>query len=170
MRSPTTSFGLRWLQPAIGLWLPVLFAADRVRPVEDAAARSALPEFVTIPHATAAELTPANGSPVASAMTTWTRSHGDAGSRRYSALTQINRTNVTRLAEAWTFRSGDGAANVQCNPIIVDGVLFAPTPGNALVALDAATGAERWRTSFTHIPAKGLSAFVARRGLLYWPG
>ena len=170
MRSTTTLIGFRWLQLAAGLGMPALFAADVVRPVEDAAARLALPEFVTIPHATAAELTPANGSPVASAMTTWTRSHGDAGSRRYSALTQINRTNVTRLAEAWTFRSGDGAANVQCNPIVVDGVLFAPTPGNALVALDAATGAERWRTSFTHIPAKGLSAFVARRGLLYWPG
>ena len=46
---------------------------------------------------------------------------------------------------AWTFRSQDGAANIQCTPIIVDGLLYAPTPGRAIVALDAATGVERWR-------------------------
>lgn len=139
--------------------------------VEDAAARAALPEFVTIPAAISAELAPASGLPRASGMTTWMRSHGDAGSRRYSALAQIDRSNVSRLAVAWTYRSGDGAANIQCNPIVVDGVMFAPTAGNALVAIDAATGKERWRIAVKgEVRAKGLAATVARRGLLYWPG
>src|SRR5262245_3042451 len=112
-------------------------ASDRV---EDAAARARLPEFQVIPAATAAELTPTNGLPSAEAMGTWTVSHGDAGARRYSALAQINRSNVKQLREAWTYHSNDGRGNIQCNPIVVDSVMFAPTPGRAIVALDATNG------------------------------
>jgi len=98
----------------------------------------------------------------------WPRSHGDNGSRRYSSLKQITRENVRSLEVAWTYHSKDGAANVQCTPIVVDGVLYAPTAGRALVALDAASGVERWR-----IPAGQpgrLENQPARRGLVYWPG
>ncbi len=134
--------------------------------VEDAEARARLPEFKTVP--AAARLTPA--APVDdAAFTTWTRSQGDAGARRYSALHQINRDNVHRLEVAWTYRSGDGATNVQCTPIVVDGTLYTPTPGNALVALNAATGAEKWRRTFPDLRRR-LQDVPARRGLVYWPG
>ncbi|MBI5689680.1 MAG: PQQ-binding-like beta-propeller repeat protein [Verrucomicrobia bacterium] len=137
--------------------------------VEDAAARAALPEFRYIPAARAAELAPA--APVdLGQFRGWPRSQGDNGARRYSALTQINRDNVRNLAVAWTFRSGDGAANLQCTPIIVDDVLYAPTPGRALVALDAATGVERWRWQSPPVKAARLQDTPARRGLVYWPG
>jgi quinoprotein glucose dehydrogenase len=145
-----------------------LFSAPAAK-LEDPAARAALPEYKYIPAAKPEELTPAadvDPKPFQG----WSRSQGDNGARRYSALTQINRGNVGQLEVAWTYRSGDGAANVQCTPIIVDGVLYAPTPGRAIVALDAATGQERWR--FTLPPAKParLQDAPARRGLVYWPG
>lgn len=138
--------------------------------IEDAAARAALPEYHTIPAAPVAGL--AAALPVdPRVFSTWTRSQGDSGSRRYSALNQITRDNVRDLAVAWTFRAGDGAANIQCTPIVVDGVLFAPTPGLALVAIDAATGQELWRRSLADGPVRNrLQDAPARRGLVYWEG
>jgi quinoprotein glucose dehydrogenase len=52
---------------------------------------------------------------------------------------------------------------VQCNPVIVNGVMYAPTVGNALVAINAETGKEIWRFNPQARP-------VAQRGLIYWPG
>ena len=138
--------------------------------LEDAAARAALPETWTIPAAPAAELSPAM-APDPATFLGWPRSQGDDGSRRYSALNQIHRGNVRDLEVAWTYRSGDGAANLQSTPIIVDGVLFATTPGLAIVALDAATGREKWRSRFPLEKGKlRLQDQPARRGLVYWPG
>ncbi|HSH94956.1 MAG TPA: PQQ-binding-like beta-propeller repeat protein, partial [Roseimicrobium sp.] len=130
--------------------------------VEDPKAREALPLYKTIPAATPKELTPANGLPKMEAFRNWTRSHGDQGSSRFSALTQINRDNVSKLEVAWTYKSGDGKQNIQCNPIVVRGVMFTPTPGNQLTAVNAATGQELWR-----FKPEGRPAF---RGLVYWPG
>jgi quinoprotein glucose dehydrogenase len=72
---------------------------------------------------------------------------------------------------AWTYHSKDGAANIQCTPIVVDGMMYAPTAGRAIAALDAATGVERWRFQVEK-PAGviGLEDAPARRGLVYWPG
>jgi quinoprotein glucose dehydrogenase len=137
---------------------------------DDPAARARLPEFEIIPAATTAELTPAAAEPDNGAFRTWTVSHGDAGSRRYSALAQINKANVGQLRPAWTYHSGDGHANIQCNPIVVEGVMFAPTAGGSLVAIDAATGEERWRFALERPPRPGLADAPARRGLVYWPG
>jgi len=145
-------------------------AVSAAGPTDDPAARARLPEFQTIPAATAAELTPTNGLPDPAALRTWTVSHGDAGSRRYSALAQITRANVKQLQPAWTYRSGDGVGNIQCNPIVVDGVMFAPTVGRAIVALDAARGTELWRFQLENPARLALADAPARRGLVYWPG
>lgn len=143
-------------------------------PIEDAAARARLPLEQVVPAATAAELTPAQ--PETHDFRTWGVSHGDPGSRRYSALTQIDRTNVHRLREAWTYRSKDvenlqpGWRGVQSNAIVVGDTLFAPTAGRAIVALDAVTGRERWRYQVEQPRRVGLEDAPARRGLVYWPG
>ncbi|MGP8244201.1 MAG: PQQ-binding-like beta-propeller repeat protein, partial [Bryobacteraceae bacterium] len=92
----------------------------------------------------------------------WGRSNGDNASSRYSKLKQIDRTNVGRLQVAWIYHSGDGKGNIEANPVIVHGTLYAPTPGRAVVAVDAVTGREIWR----FLP-EGRPAF---RGLAYWPG
>ncbi len=62
----------------------------------------------------------------------------------YSPLGQITPDNVGALRVAWEFHSGD-PGQTQCNPIIVDGVLYSTTAKNQVFALDAATGRERWR-------------------------
>jgi hypothetical protein len=149
---------MRRLPPSLLACLcAALPASSAPAPVEDPAARAALPEFKYIPAAKPETLAPA--TPVDAAIFRgWPRSQGDNGSRRYSALSQITRANVRSLEIAWTYRSGDGAANLQCTPIVVDGLLYAPTPGKALVALDATTGAERWRRQLPvakiHPPAR----------------
>jgi glucose dehydrogenase len=130
--------------------------------VEDPAEREKLPLYQTIAAAADSELTPANGCPPRNTYLKWQRSHGDNGGTRYSALTQINRQNVTNLQVAWTYHSKDGRDNIQCNPIIVDGVMFAPTPGKFIVAVNGETGAELWR-----FKPEGRPAF---RGLIYWSG
>ena len=146
-----------------------LFAADEPLTVEDPAARQGFPKYQYILAATPEELTPAQ--PVdAAAMTTWWRSQGDAGSRRYSALKQITKDNVSQLEVAWTYHSEDGADNIQATPIIVGRTLFAPTPGRALVAIDAVGGIERWRFQLEPVAQVALEDAAARRGLIYWPG
>jgi quinoprotein glucose dehydrogenase len=130
--------------------------------VEDPKEREKLPLYKVIPAARPEELTPANGFPKRETFLTWHRSHGDNGGTRFSALNQINRQNVTNLQVAWTYHSRDGSNNIQCNPIIVNGVMFAPTPGKFIVAVNAENGTEMWRFK----PA-GRPAF---RGLIHWPG
>lgn len=150
----------RWFLATVAFALAT--AAADYWAVEDAAARERLPLYEVIPAALPEELTPANGYPRRETYLRWQRSHGDNGGTRYSALTQINRHTVTNLAVAWTYHARDASNNIQCNPIIVDGVMFAPTPGKQVVAVDAATGVERWR-----FRPEGRPAF---RGLTYWPG
>ena len=90
--------------------------------IEDAREREKLPLYKTIPAAKPEELTPANGYPTRDTFLTWHRSHGDNGGMRYSALEQINLTNVAELQQAWIYHSADGSNNLQCNPIIVGGM------------------------------------------------
>ncbi len=73
--------------------------------------------------------------------------NGGAYNIRYSPLTQINRENVKQLQVAWTYDSGDAfqGSEMQSNPIVVEGLLYATTPKMRVVALDATTGKEVWR-------------------------
>src|SRR5437762_3586636 len=72
--------------------------------------------------------------------------HGGRDNIRYSPLAQIDRANVARLKPAWTYDSHDAfkGSEMQSNPVVVDGVLYATTPTLKVVALNAATGAELW--------------------------
>jgi len=133
------------------------------------AARSALPASFVLPAAAPDRLTPANGWPATGNPVDWERSLGGPTSNRFSSLSQITRENVAQLQPAWTYRSGDGSGNIQCNPIIVKGVMFTPTPGKNIVAVNAATGIERWRFAPQTLIG-GPSSAPARRGLLYWKG
>src|SRR4028118_1134160 len=79
----------------------------------------------------------------------WTDYAGDNTKSRYSTLNGINKQNVNQLKVSWTYRSGDFSqalkTTIECNPVIVDGILYASTPTLKLVALNAATGKEIWR-------------------------
>src|ERR1700751_4055321 len=65
---------------------------------------------------------------------------------RYSTLRQIDRTNVGKLQVAWTFDTHDDfkGSEMECQPIVMDGVLYATTPKLRVIALDAATGRLKW--------------------------
>src|SRR5579872_3072631 len=65
---------------------------------------------------------------------------------RYSPLTQINAGNVAKLKVAWSYDAHDSFkdSEMQSNPIVVDGMLYATTPTLRVVALDAVTGREAW--------------------------
>jgi quinoprotein glucose dehydrogenase len=133
--------------------------------------RAALPETYEEPAAPIESLTKSEDSLAPGAFRKWHRSHGDATSNRFSGLEQINRENVSQLTAAWTYHSKDGTGNIQCNPIVVEGTMFAPTPGGFIVAVDAATGTERWRFKVEGEPGPRNQADPpARRGLLWWPG
>src|SRR5258708_21357983 len=73
--------------------------------------------------------------------------NGGVDNIRYSPLAQINRANVSTLKVAWTYDSHDAfkASEMQSNPVVVDGVLYATTPTLKVVAVDAATGREVWK-------------------------
>jgi quinoprotein glucose dehydrogenase len=128
--------------------------------LEDRAQRETLPEREDMPAASTAELTPALRSE--EQHVEWKRSQGDAECSRYSSLNQINRHNVGKLQVAWIYHSKDGNGNIQCNPVISDGIMYAPTAGNFMVAINAETGAEVWRFK--------PSGRIAMRGLVYWDG
>jgi quinoprotein glucose dehydrogenase len=76
----------------------------------------------------------------------WEMFGGGPENTHYSSLKQINRSNVSKLKLAWTYDTGDvfQGSEMQCNPIVVGGVLYATTPKLRLIALDAATGQLKW--------------------------
>jgi quinoprotein glucose dehydrogenase len=92
----------------------------------------------------------------------WPSYGGGADGIRYSALAQIDRSNVGRLEVAWEFDSGEGPGGTQTQPIVVDGVLYAITPKHNIVALDGATGKPLWRFD------SGTTGRGANRGVTYW--
>jgi glucose dehydrogenase len=98
-----------------------------------------------------------NGTRGAKPYTTWTSYSGGAHSSQYSALTQINKSNVSQLEVAWTFPV---TGTVIFNPMIIDGVMYLQASNNTLAAVDAATGKERWR--------KQMPGTFGARGMNYW--
>ena len=78
----------------------------------------------------------------------WSTNGGTYGAWRYSALTQVNRANVQKLAPAWVFQTGDYENGLQATPIVVDGVLYLSTSNSWVFALDGATGRMLWEYRF----------------------
>ncbi len=96
---------------------------------------------------------------------------GDKASSQYSTLNQITPENVSQLEVAWEFHSGDaspiGSTQIQCNPIMVGGVLYGTTPGVKAFALDAATGKQIWAFN-PFFDEDSLSPLGTNRGVVYW--
>ena len=105
---------------------------------------------------------------LANQATEWGVYSGNPESTHYSQLAQINRDNVKDLQVAWEFDSGDAfpSSENECNPIVVNGVLYATTPKVNVIALNAATGKLLWRFD----PNVGLRVVgkMRSRGVTYW--
>jgi len=92
-----------------------------------------------------ADAKPALSSAVKSA--DWPMYHGGDDHTHYSTLGQITPANVKRLKVAWTYETHDefSGSEMQANPVVIDGVLYATTPKLQVFALDAASGKQLWR-------------------------
>lgn len=99
----------------------------------------------------------------------WDQYLGDNYSSQYSHLSQINRSNIKDLEKAWEFHTGDDISGdhtqIQCNPIIIDEILYGTTPEVSVFALDASTGKKLW--DFDPNP-NSQSAENVNRGITYW--
>jgi glucose dehydrogenase len=98
----------------------------------------------------------------------WAEYNGGADRNHFSALTQIDTQHIGRLEKVWEYNSGgaDTVTNqtqVQCNALIIDGVLFGISASSQAFALDAATGLELWKTIFTDE-----TFAMTSRGVTYW--
>ena len=93
---------------------------------------------------------------------------GGTGGMHYSPLAKINCKNVKGLQRAWQFDSNDQfeGSEMQCNPIILDGVLYATTPRLRVVALDAASGKMLW--DFDAHRGERITSKLRNRGLAFW--
>jgi quinoprotein glucose dehydrogenase len=106
----------------------------------------------------------------------WPTYGGDAGGTRYSPLAKITRGNVTQLRVAWTYRTGaldpptdlNDKAAFEATPILVEGSLYLSTPFNRVIALDPATGTERWvfdpkvdrSHDYSEVTSRGVAAWI----------
>ena len=109
--------------------------------------------------------------------TGWVQYKGSDENIHYSSLTQIDTGNVKQLQVAWEYHSGgvDTAnhSQMQCNPIMIDGLLYGTTPNMKLFAIDAATGKEKWQFNpFDSLAGNKRMFFILNncRGITYWTG
>src|SRR5207244_602838 len=72
----------------------------------------------------------------------WIQWRRDRGATGYSPLDQINRGNVGRLRVAFTVAMDAGS--LEPEPLVYDGVMYLPQPGDAVRAIDVRTGAPLW--------------------------
>lgn len=103
---------------------------------------------------------------------TWKVRGGSKASTRYSSLDQIDTSNVGQLQVAWTYHTGDADAaknsQIQANPIIINGTLYATTPKMKVFALDAATGNEKWVFNPYPDTAEIIHWLNVNRGVTFW--
>jgi quinoprotein glucose dehydrogenase len=112
----------------------------------------------------------------------WPVYGGDPGGSRYSTLTDVNRDNVSGLARAWTWATGESPipqtdstkaarpGTFQVTPLMVNDTLYLSTPYNRVVALDANTGRQFWRFdpgAHTYGQPSNGTGFV-HRGVALW--
>lgn len=96
----------------------------------------------------------------------WPIVGGTADNTHHSSLTQITPANVATLQIAWTYETHDEfkGSEMQANPVVIDGVLYATSPKLRVFALDAATGREIW--SFDPNFGKKAPSRFRHRGLV----
>jgi alcohol dehydrogenase (cytochrome c) len=93
--------------------------------------------------------------------TSWATYNGDPGGNRYTALTQIDKQTVGRLAPAWLFSIPDVGA-LQVTPVVVDGIMYVTAP-NECYALDAGSGRAIWH--YKRPRTRGVQGGGANRGV-----
>ena len=104
----------------------------------------------------------------------WPAYGGSYSARRYSPLTEITPENVGHLERVWTAHTGDlpsaaaaGKYGAETTPLKVGGSLYLCSAKNILIALDPATGKERWRHD-PKVPDSAIPYTAACRSVSYY--
>ncbi len=90
----------------------------------------------------------------------WTTYGGSPAGDHYSVLDQIDTANAAQLQQVWRFDTGPGG--LQTSPVIVGEIMYVVTPAQTIIALDAATGIQRWQRVLPDANQQPV------RGLTYW--
>ncbi len=106
----------------------------------------------------------------------WEHYAGTPSGVRYSSLTELTTENVKKLTKVWEYSSNDkdeqNRSQNQCNPIIVNGVMYGTSPQSKLLALNAATGEELWVFDPASIDEQlnvdPMRFYKVNRGVAYW--
>jgi|SRR5450432_1319584 len=105
----------------------------------------------------------------------WQTVNGNSSGNKYSSLHQIDTSNVQGLHIAWTYHTGDADtaahSQIQCNPIIINGILYGISPQLKLFALEAASGKLIWEYQpFDSTKGEKMGNFNLNnnRGVAYW--
>ncbi len=105
----------------------------------------------------------------------WAKTGGGSENLKYSALQQIDTANYAKLSVAWVYHTENNDSTkfgpMECNPIVVNGVMYGVSPKLKLFAVNAATGKEIW----TFNPADSTAnktwhrtSVNMNRGVAYW--
>ena len=100
----------------------------------------------------------------------WPIYRGDSAANQYSRLAQIHAGNVHHLEKVWEYNTGDATArsSMQVNSIMVGGALYFSTFSLNAVALDAATGKEKWFFRSAEYNEGNRDLKGRTRGVVYW--
>ena len=104
---------------------------------------SAAPAIVAAPAFTPAQSTTYAGDD-------WVSNGGDVQGDRYSSLTQITKSNVSTLTQAWVTnlgicpKGGSSCGSEEATPVEYQGTMYIQTPENGVYAMSATTGQVLW--------------------------
>ncbi len=105
------------------------------------------------------------------------RLHGlEGGETRFSPLDQITKENVSRIGYAWSFDDvvvrGKTRRGMQATPLVVDGTIYFTGPWSVVYAVDARSGALRWRYDprINGQHARHACCDIVNRGVAYADG
>ena len=133
----------------------------------EAAAQTAKPASnATKPNPSARTTAASNGTSAKD----WPTVGNDPGGMKFSKLTQITPENVGQLKQAWTYDTGAPASGYTITPIVISNVMYLPVQNTIIVALQADTGKELWKTDLKELPGLGPNPSAGGRGISYWPG
>src|SRR6266853_4066256 len=101
--------------------------------------------------------------------TDWPSTNYDQSANRYSPLTQITARNVATLQQVWSFHLKPAGftgpmREDEAIPIVIGNTMYLGSPYGAVIALDATTGAEKWRFQLPN------NDVPSTRGIAYWGG
>jgi quinoprotein glucose dehydrogenase len=109
----------------------------------------------------------------------WRYYGGDAGSNKYTALSQINASNVNKLKQVWEWESPDNSLQAsatrqrssyfKATPLMIDGRLFVSTGFSVVAAIDAGNGQTLWQFDpKSYEEGRPANSGFQHRGVSYW--